>query len=152
MSSSDFATIASACPLIDIASAEDLAKIHEASVIKHAHILAGTDSVPEKILNYFDQLGDFLKDNQFQGCPYTNALAATHGGDPEVVREVQQHKEFIREFFIALLAEYVGSADAEPLGEQLFLLYSGATVESQNLQDLWPVKRARQIAADLLQS
>jgi len=145
-----FSTIASACPLINISSAEKLAEIHESSVIKHAHILAGGEMTKEKIVNYFDELQVFLEANNFQGCPYSNALVASKGVDPDIVREVKDHKQFMREFFIALAYELVELEEAKFLGEHLFLLYSGATNEAQNFQALWPVERALEVVKQLL--
>jgi len=143
-------TIASACPLINISSVEELAQIHEASVIKHAHIIASEDSSKEKIVHYFNELRAFLEKNKFQGCPYSNALVATKGEDPDVVREVQDHKQFVREFFISIAYEMAEIEEAKFLGEHLFLLYAGATNEAQNFQALWPVERALEIVDRLL--
>jgi len=149
--SSTFSTIASACPLINISSAVELAEIHESSVIKHAHIIAGTESSKEKLLNYFEQLQEFLEANNFHGCPYSNALAASKGADPEIVREVRDHKQFVREFFVALAYEFVELKEAKLVGENLFLLYSGATNEAQNFQAIWPVERAIGLVKELLE-
>jgi len=145
-----FSTIASACPLINISSASELAKIHESSVIKHARIIAGSETSKEKIVSYFNELKVFLEVNNFQGCPYSNALVATKGQDPDIVREVQDHKEFLRGFFVALAYEFVGLEEAKFLGEHLFLLYSGATTEAQNFQTLWPIDRALKVVDQLL--
>jgi len=149
---STYSTIASACPLITISSAEELAEIHESSVIKHANILAGRESSKEKIANYFNQLKVFLEANNFHGCPYSNALVASKGADQNIVREVKDHKQFVREFFISLAYELVDLEEAKLLGEHLFILYSGATNEAQNFHDLWPVERASKIVDSLLKA
>ena len=150
--SSTFSTIASACPLINISSADELAEIHTHSVIKHAHILAGIETSKEKITNYFVQLKVFLESNNYQGCPYSNALVASKGADPVIAKEVKDHKQFMREFFISLAYEIVEIEEAKFLGENLFLLYSGATTESQNFKEIWPVEHSLNIVKRLLES
>ena len=149
--STTYSTIASACPLINISSAEELAQIHESSVVKHAHIIAGEESAKEKIVNYFNGLKAFLEKNNFQGCPYSNALVATKGADSNIVSEVKDHKQFVREFFISLAYDLVEIEEAKFLGEHLFLLYAGATNEAQNFQSLWPVDRSLQVVDRLLE-
>ena len=59
-----------------------------------------------------------------------------------------RHKIFIRDFFIEL-AHRIRPDGGRELGELLFLLYSGATTEAQNLRNTWPVERARKVAEQL---
>lgn len=102
-----------------------------------------------KVAAYFDQLRNYLETNDFRGCPYSNT-AAIAGTEDSIIRKVRQHKDRIRDFFRQLAAQISTSpARAGHLGDALFLLYSGATTEAQNLRELWPVEVARETALDL---
>jgi len=145
------ATKAVACNFGPAATVSELQDIHRASVIRHASILADAKkTTPQKIISYFEDLQAFMENNFFRGCPYSNALAASRGVDEEVVKEVLDHKEFTREFFIALSQDITISDRAPHVGEHLFLLYAGATTESQNLRAIWPIQRSLQIVKQIL--
>ncbi len=142
-----------ACSLSKKTSATELQEIHKASVARHASILAETrQDATAKMIQYFQDLQTFLERNQFQGCPYTNALFASYGTNAEIVQQVINHKKFIRNFLITLSAEITTPCRAELTGEHLFLLYSGATTECQNLRDTWPVERALEMVQQILQT
>lgn len=142
LATSDIASIGAACPLGNVNSAEDLAVIHRSSVVRHAQILAAPQQAQEKIIGYFIDLKDFFLDSHFGGCPFTNALRNSGHLDRDILKEVRDHKEFIRQFFANLAKEFCTPARAQRTGELLFLLYSGAATESQNLQQIWPVESA----------
>ncbi len=142
--------VGSACPLGFAESAEDLARIHRSSVIRHAELLAGPQEAKSKIISYFLDLKTFLEDNNFKGCPYSNSVATSKAQDKAILKEVRDHKEFIREFLTALSFEVATAERAFRTGDLIFLLYSGATTESQNLQQSWPVESAIASVNDLL--
>jgi hypothetical protein len=61
--------------------------------------------------------------------------------------------EFVADFFVTLALDIAWShGEAERLGHQLFLLYSAATTEAKNLEAIWPIERARDIALDLCEA
>lgn len=102
-----------------------------------------------KVSLYFDQLRSYLEANDFRGCPYSNTAAIASTED-SIIRKVRQHKDRVRDFFRQLATQMsMCSARATVLGDALFLLYSGATTEAQNLRELWPVDVARETALDL---
>ncbi len=148
---SSTSTSAVACNLGSTETIDELRKIHRASVIRHASILADdTKAAETKIIDYFSDLKSFMENHQFRGCPYTNALSASRGKDPKIVQEVLEHKEFSREFFISISQEITSHERATLIGEYLFLLYSGATTESQNLKAIWPIQRAIGLVEQLM--
>ncbi len=138
------------CPLGITNSAEELANIHRTSVIRHAELLAGPQEAKTKIIAYFSELKTFLEENHYKGCPYSNAVASSSSRDKAILKEVRDHKEFIREFLTALCFEVATSERAARTGDLIFLLYSGATTESQNLKQSWPVESAIISVNDLL--
>ncbi len=144
-------TQAVACSYGPAATADELRDIHRSSVIRHAGILADDKlSADAKIMAYFKDLRSFMENHQFRGCPYTNALSVSRGKDEKITQEVLDHKEFVREFFIAISGEITPSQRAQHVGEHLFLIYSGATTESQNLRAIWPIERALDIVKQIL--
>jgi AcrR family transcriptional regulator len=126
-----------------------LAEVHRQCETSLIQILQSKGEPLAKVSTYFDQLGSYLKDNGFRGCPYSNT-AAIAGAEESIIRKVRQHKDRVRDFFRLLANQLCESqAGAESLGDALFLLYSGATTEAQNLRDLWPVEAARKAALEL---
>lgn len=125
-----------------------LENMHQNSIAHHNQLLS-SDAAPKTIIHdYFKELKKWLKENNFRGCPYTNTAIFIVDEAPLVREQIQAHKIFIHEFFTTLANRL--SADKGPaLGDALFLLYSGATMEAQNLRDTWPVDRALDTAAEL---
>jgi hypothetical protein len=101
-------------------------------------------------LEYFADLKDWLTKNDFRGCPYTNTAAMLNTEAAVIREQVEGHKLFIRDFFVELAGQVADTRHAPQLGATLFLLYSGATAESQNVRAVWPVEAAVQAAGNLL--
>lgn len=126
-----------------------LAEIHKQCEEGLLQLLQAKGEPVAKVGRYFDQLAEYLRANDFRGCPYSNTAAIAHGED-SIIGKVREHKDRVREFFRQLAMETpLAAAEARQLGDALFLLYSGATTEAQNLRELWPVEVARQTAMDL---
>ncbi|MCP5541176.1 MAG: TetR/AcrR family transcriptional regulator [Akkermansiaceae bacterium] len=110
-------------------------------------------SCREKAVQYFDFLEKFLEKNDFRGCPYSNTSAVTCEECGGIRRRIEEHKLAQRDFLRELAAEVSATGQrACDLGDTLFLLYSGATTEAQNLRAIWPIRAARQAAIDLLEN
>lgn len=130
-----------------------LEAVHEASLKNMKSILASGESPKKKIISYFEALSRWMKKTKFRGCPYTNTVMALQGGEDQLFDQVEDHKESIRGFMIDLSYEKLGKKmEAERLGTILFLLYSGATTEAQNLRQLWPVEASVIAVKDLLKN
>ena len=126
-----------------------LGSIHERSEASHDAILKSDRPPLEKVEQYFLALKDWLQANQYRGCPYTNTTANLPAASPPIQEKVDEHKLFLRDFFIELAREFCEGREARQLGTTLFLLYSGATAESQNLHATWPVDAAAEAAVAL---
>jgi len=123
---------------------EWLEKVHQRSETARRDILNGAGTAAEKIDRYFEGLGRFLQENDFRGCPYTNTGAVIDEDCTCIREQIEAHKLSILAFFRTLAAELtVSERRAREVGDALFLLFSGATVECQNLRSLWPVESAR---------
>ena len=127
-----------------------LEDLHESVEERQEKILASEGSYLEKIATCFDSLEEYMRDNDFRGCPYSNSCAVSNSLDERIRRQIQKHKESRRNFFRTLSLDVTGSREeAEVLGDRIMLLYSGASTESQNLKELWPIEAARSAALDL---
>jgi AcrR family transcriptional regulator len=128
-----------------------LSAVHERSECSRTEILESDATAVEKIDLYFQQLEQFMKQSDFRGCPYSNTGALASEGCEGIVDQIQSHKKSIREFFRGVCHQQLQDREkADRLGDRIFLLYSGATTECQNLQDLWPVREARAAALGLV--
>ncbi len=68
----------------------------------------------------------------------------------ETIAAIEEHKVSIREFFQTLAAQFVASRErANEIGDHLFVLYSGATSETQTMREIWPVQTARKAAVEI---
>lgn len=131
-----------------------LVSLHQHSEARHAKILQSDADPLEKVRDYFDHLANWMAESGYAGCPFTRTINSLGTGEsPEIRREVKQHKEFVTDFFVMLARDLAwNKGEAERLGHQLFLLYSAATIEAKNLEAIWPIERAREIALELGQA
>lgn len=129
-----------------------LLQIHERSEARHQALLDSDADPIEKVGQYFDGLNEYLQNNAFRGCPYTNTATVASSCETSLCVQVQSHKAFLRDFFRDLVRDFsVSAARARELGDVLFLLYSGATSEAQNLKATWPVEAAKKAAVEICQ-
>lgn len=84
-----------------------------------------------------------------RGCPFHNAAVESAGALTSVDTIVRDHKvEFTRR--LAAVAQEAGVADPYLLGQQLAVLFEGATAMATSLNDGAPVVHARAAAAALI--
>lgn len=129
-----------------------LRSVHENSEEFRRELLNNCCSPVEKLGCYFDQLERFLVSGGFRGCPYSNTGAVSDENCSGIIEQIQSHKESIRHFFRAVSAQQYSDPDlANEIGDRIFILYSGATSEAQNLKAIWPVQVAKSAALEMLQ-
>lgn len=131
-----------------------LVSLHQHSETRHAEILESDADPVDKVRDYFGHLADWMRESDYAGCPFTRTVNSLGTGEsPEIRREVKQHKEFVADFFVTLAHDIAwNKGEAERLGNQLFLLYSAATTEAKNLEAVWPIERAREIALEICEA
>lgn len=99
----------------------------------------------ERLLAIFDM----RRSDIVRGCPFHNAAVESAGSMTSTDEIVRTHKlEFVRRLIVA--AEEAGAADPHLLGEQLAVLFEGATAMATSLNDTAPVVHARAAAATLI--
>ncbi len=123
---------------------------HEKSVEHHQQWLTKNPFTADHLLQYFDTLTIDLKSSSLRGCPFTNTSTFINTSAPGVLKLIQSHKTFHREFFTTIAAKLSSSSRAEDLGNILFLLYSGAAIECQNAQSNELIETAKQAIQALL--
>ncbi|NBD38441.1 MAG: TetR family transcriptional regulator [Verrucomicrobia bacterium] len=116
---------------------------HEKTEAECEALLNSPGGGEKKILRFFEDLKPFLEGGGFRGCPFTNTAGFLgENNDPRIRDIILKHKDYQRQFLVDLARDFTTPARADKLGSALFLLYSGATTESQNQRSTWPVDRA----------
>lgn len=129
-----------------------LSSRHAKSEAEWQAVLEKPGSPERKLLKLFDDLRIFMEKSGFRGCPFTNTNGFLGNESGPVHGEIVQHKEAQRRFFVSLASLFTTPARAQKLGTALFLLYSGATTEAQNLKQVWPVESAKESAKVLIRA
>ena len=106
------------------------------------------DPTPRARLLALFELAD-AGDRRMRGCPFHNAAVEAAGTMPDVEHIVHLHKRDYADY-LTRLAQEAGAADPETLGNQLALLYEGASAMSTSLNDPMPWAQARAIAQALM--
>lgn len=80
--------------------------------------------------------------DRWRGCPFYNAAVESAGAIEGVDEIVRDHKRRFTQRLITVTAE-AGAADPYPLGNQLAVLFEGATALSNSLNDTAELLHAR---------
>ena len=129
-----------------------LESVHEHWEEIRRSILDAPGESADKVATFFRELGRIMTLSHFRGCPYTNTAVVVSEQESCLAKAVQSHKLSLRDFFRDLATQIIPAAtprEVEGLGDTLFLLYSGATTEAQNLRTLWPVEVATTAAIEI---
>lgn len=86
---------------------------------------------------------------RFRGCPFHNAAVESAGAWTRLDDIIRAHKRRFAERLIAT-AEELGASDPYLLGNQLMVLFEGATALATTLNDTAPLLHARSAAAQLV--
>jgi AcrR family transcriptional regulator len=113
----------------------------------HQKLLSDPRPAIEKVAKKFDGLRRYVKSSDFRGCPFS-ITASMLEASSEVRDLIRDHKANYRSFWQSLAREIKGedAAEARLLGDALFLIYSGAVMESQNARSSWPADSAKAVA------
>ncbi len=101
-----------------------------------------------QVSEFFASLAEHCADPNSRGCPAANAAVELTNPDHPARKVIEEHKAEIRAHLIAVCRE-MGAADADSLGDSLFLLIEGAQASTQTLGHAGPA-RAMARAADAL--
>jgi AcrR family transcriptional regulator len=105
----------------------------------------------ERIIGAFEELGEFLTDTRYRGCPYiifTAELAERgHPARQLIERRIAKRRAWFRD-----MAHQAGARDPDLLSEQLDVLFDGALASGTKRGDLTPAKAALSAAKALIYS
>jgi AcrR family transcriptional regulator len=99
----------------------------------------------ERLLAIFD----LRRAEVVRGCPFHNAAVESAGSLASTDEIVRTHKSEFTRRLIAVARE-AGAADPHLLGQQLAVLFEGATALATSMNDTAPVVHARGAAATLI--
>lgn len=103
----------------------------------------------ERLMAIFDQLEEWVRSDEFHGCPSVNLAVQYPDQDDPVHEAAANHKRRRGEYF-AGLARDAGAEEPNELAAQIALLMDGATVLAQVTGDVGFVRKARATARLLL--
>jgi len=107
------------------------------------------DSPQERLLAIFDVISVWFREKDFAGCMFINASAEFSKQDNPSHILCAEHKRLVRDY-IKTLATQAKLNDPEELSKQLNLLIEGAIVEAHVSGSTDSAKRAKTIAASLI--
>ena len=108
------------------------------------------DTPQKKILGIFELLDELASQPGYKGCAFVRARA-DDGASDKVKAASDQSRAFTLGLFTSLARE-AGAADPAQLGQQLLLLYDGASVAAHLDRNRNAARLARELAAQMLSS
>lgn len=107
-------------------------------------------SPEQKLLATFDFLENWFKDKSFYGCPFISAAGEYGERLSPVFREAALHKRLMIAYFEEL-ARAAGLGAPQRLAEEINLLHEGAIAVAHITGDPHAAKRAKAVAARLIE-
>ncbi len=118
--------------------------------IMHDSFMERPGERERRLKKYFYSMRSWVEANGWRSCQFANTAAGIDAeAEPDLAHLIDQYKREQRKFFIELVGSLVDDKDAQRLGTAVFLLYSGAMTESQNLKATWPFEDALAAAEEL---
>lgn len=120
-----------------------LERLQKRMAIFHEEFLSRPGDRDRRLRKYFLSMRSWVESNGFRSCQFANTAACTDAeADEELALLVDRYKRAQLQFFIDLARTLVDEADARRTGTAIFLLFSGAMTECQNLKAAWPLEDA----------
>ena len=126
-----------------------LAKLNKHMTIMHQSFLDRLGDRDRRLRKYFLSMRSWIEAGGYRSCQFANTAACVGEADEDLVDLIDQYKRGQRKFFIDLAKTLVDEKDAQSIGTTIFLLYSGAMTEAQNLKAAWPLEDALACAEKL---
>lgn len=127
-----------------------LMRLSKGMSIMYENFMERPGEKPRRLRKYFMSMRNWVETNGYRSCQFANTAAGIDAeAEPELAELIDHYKRSQRAFFIELVGTLVPEAEAQRLGTAVFLLFSGAMTESQNLKASWPLDDAL-IAAEKL--
>jgi AcrR family transcriptional regulator len=118
--------------------------------LMHENFMDRLGDPERRLKKYFLSMSNWVESNGWRACQFANTAASIEAeSEPEMMLLIDQCKRAQRDFFIDLVGTLVAEKEARRLGTAVFLLYSGAMTEAQNLKATWPFEEALSTAEEL---
>lgn len=119
-----------------------LSRLAKRMEVRHREVLEMPGDGRRRLRRYFLAMGEWMERNAFRSCPFANTAACPGDADEEMLSVIDQYKRAQLRFFIELAGAMVPENEARSAGTAVYLLYSGAVTEAQNLGATWPIEDA----------
>lgn len=127
-----------------------LKRLNRRMELTHRNLLEKTSDNERLLRKYFLSMRAWVEANSYRSCQFANTAACHDANTDSALFDLIDHyKRAQRQFFIDVATRIVGERDGQRIGSVIFLLYSGAMTEAQNLKALWPLEDAL-VAAEQL--
>lgn len=127
-----------------------LKRLNRRMELTHQNLLEKTSDNDRLLRRYFLSMRVWVESNNYRSCQFTNTAACFDpGSDAALFDLIDTYKRAQRQFFIDVATRIIGDREGQRVGSVIFLLYSGAMTEAQNLRALWPLEDAL-VAAEQL--
>ncbi|MGB0416297.1 MAG: TetR/AcrR family transcriptional regulator [Coraliomargarita sp.] len=126
-----------------------LERLNRRMVSLHSSFMDKLGPRETRLKKYFLTMGEWLENNGYRSCQFANTAASMDEANEDIVELVDQYKRAQHKFFIDLVKTIIGPKEARKIGTAVFLLFSGAMTEAQNLKAKWPLEDALQCAEEL---
>jgi len=109
----------------------------------HREFLARLGDREKRLRKYFFSMRGWLETNGFRSCQFANTAACIDAeAEEELAVVIDRYKRAQLQFFIDLAKTLVDESEARRVGTAVFLIFSGAMTEAQNLKATWPLEDA----------
>lgn len=99
---------------------------------------------------YFDELESFMVHSNYRGCPFAQTARAVKGHNEKgIEQKIREHKSEVRRFFQKLCERVIFQPHS--IAEAIFLIYTGAMSESNDMMILEPIHSGRDAALTLFE-
>ena len=119
-----------------------LERLSKRMKIMHQNFLDNPADRDRRLRKYFYSMRGWMESNDFRGCQFANTAASVSHDEEDIIHLIDQYKRAQHKFFVELAASLVDQREAQRIGTAIFLLYSGAMAEAQNLKATWPLDDA----------
>jgi AcrR family transcriptional regulator len=114
--------------------------------------LCNFEDPAEKLIRLFDYRARYIEQNDFAGCSYIRIMAEVPQPDNKIHKQAVEIKEAQRRYFRDLVNRISGLPEEKKaaIADAAFLMFDGATVQSQVYRQANPLSTAKNAVANLL--
>lgn len=107
----------------------------------------------DKVLSLFSFLEKWLRASDFRGCAFLNIASEFPSPDNQIRQIVVDHKMALRDYIEQLVGQLdtlKATSTHRSLANSIYILFSGAIVESQIYRETWSIEAARETVKKMI--